>query len=74
MLAYLRGMFPRTSTAVSNCHDPFNIPSLKPIFARVRLQRLTTFYPLARGQPHPACALRWDSTRSMPHLKHRLRR
>jgi len=37
------------------CH-----PSLKPIIARVRLQRLTTFYPLARGQPHPACALRWN--------------
>jgi hypothetical protein len=36
----------------------FTSPCLKPRGAREMIQRLTTFYPLAVRQPHPACALR----------------
>lgn len=45
---------------------------MKPIVARVRVQRLTTFYPLAPGQPHPACALRRSCVRKHAPSRDRL--
>jgi len=59
-------VFRRSLTAVNQCCDPFDAPplvsGLKPVIAR-RTWRPTTFYPLAPGQPHPACALRRNLVR-----------
>ena len=43
---------------VNICCNPICVPGLKPVIAPVRLQGLTAFYPPARSQPHPVCALR----------------
>ncbi|MBB5463896.1 hypothetical protein, partial [Paraburkholderia sp. Cpub6] len=57
---HFRGIVRRIPTALNFNHgySPVNVVSLKPLIARVRQQRLTNFYPLAYGQPHPLCALR----------------
>jgi hypothetical protein len=58
--AFSRAIFRRISTAINLNHgcSPVYVVGMKPITARVRQERLTNFYPLAHGQPHPLCALR----------------
>jgi hypothetical protein len=48
----------------SNCCNRIYVPCLKPAVALVRRSNVvTTFYPLAVRQPHPACALRRNLVR-----------